>query len=60
MLIETLKWRKVMKPQDIRAAHIEFEATTGKTRMGGLDRWGRPVIILIITHITLILAKMIP
>jgi hypothetical protein len=46
MITEALVWRTQMKPQLIRSNQVEFEALTGKTRIGGLDRWGRPVYIL--------------
>jgi hypothetical protein len=46
MLLDTLAWRKDFKPEEITVKDIEEEATSGKMYINGLDRNGRPIIIM--------------
>ena len=46
MLLDMLRWRREHRPQVFRAAEFENEGLTGKVRLTGKDRHGRPVIVL--------------
>ena len=45
-LAVSLQWKLDRKPHLTRAAEMETEAKTGKVRIGGKDRFGRPVLVL--------------
>eukprot|EP00035_Acanthoeca_spectabilis_P014841 m.291844 g.291844 ORF g.291844 m.291844 type:complete len:481 (+) comp16232_c0_seq5:10351-11793(+) len=47
MLVKTLDWRLKERPDLLRAADFSpDEAATGKCRFAGMDRWGRPILVL--------------
>lgn len=46
MLRDTLKWRKDFKPQEITPKDVEEEGKTGKMYVHGLDKKGRPIVVM--------------
>eukprot|EP00041_Stephanoeca_diplocostata_P010771 m.172516 g.172516 ORF g.172516 m.172516 type:complete len:301 (+) comp18288_c0_seq1:184-1086(+) len=46
MVTRTTEWRSEQRPDLYRAADYETEALTGKVRHGGIDRHGRPILVL--------------
>lgn len=46
LLKETIEWRSEVRPDLLRAGPLEDEARTGKIKRPGLDRHGRPLLIL--------------
>ena len=47
LAVNTIEWREAYGPDGIRGdATLEAESRTGKTRVGGVDRHGRNVIVL--------------
>jgi len=46
MLLNSLKWRSVMNPDQITSKEMENEGKTGKIYISGYDHFGRPVMIM--------------
>eukprot|EP00037_Helgoeca_nana_P024457 m.259711 g.259711 ORF g.259711 m.259711 type:complete len:420 (+) comp26643_c0_seq5:1660-2919(+) len=47
MIQKTLEWRLKEEPHLLRAKDfLDIENETGKCRSAGIDRWGRPILIL--------------
>lgn len=46
-LIQTLKWRRDYRPDEITESDIAEEATTGKEFLKGFDKEGRPILYLV-------------
>jgi len=45
-VVATLKWRDVRRPDEIRLSDVRVELETGKMGVRGIDRHGRPVVVL--------------
>jgi hypothetical protein len=46
MLSETIAWRNEFKPESVTAADVLMQGCTGKVYVHGVDREGRPIIVM--------------